>query len=148
MYKKSINVGLKYGFRSGLEQQIAKQLKAAGVPVNYETEKVYYVKPARTSKYTPDWLLPNGIIIETKGRFMVEDRKKHLLIKEQYPDLDIRFVFSNSRNKISKGSRTTYAMWCEKNNIPYADKWIPEEWLKESTNTKSLEALKEARVKK
>ena len=145
--RKPVNAGLKYGFRSGLEQQIAKQLEEAGVPVLYETEKIAYVKPARNAKYTPDWILPNGIIIETKGRFMVEDRQKHLIIKNQYPNLDIRFVFSNSRNRITKNSKTTYAMWCEKNGIPYADKWIPEEWLKEPLNPISIAALEEAKVK-
>ena len=77
-----------------------------------------------------DFILPNGIIIESKGRFVPDDRKKHLKVREQNPKLDIRFVFSNSRNKIRKGSKTTYAMWCEKNNFLYADKRIPDEWIK------------------
>jgi hypothetical protein len=129
--KKQQSVGLKYGFRSGLEEKIAGQLDALGVPVRYEQETIEYTKPAKRSKYTPDFILPNGIIIETKGRFVTADRQKHVLIKEQYPDLDIRFVFSNSRNRISKTSKTTYAMWCEKNGFQYADKEIPEEWLNE-----------------
>ena len=37
--------------------------------------------------------LDNGIIIETKGAFNSADRKKHKLIKEQHPELDIRFMF-------------------------------------------------------
>tara|TARA_R110001606_G_scaffold60362_2_gene142301 strand:+ start:1387 stop:1647 length:261 start_codon:yes stop_codon:yes gene_type:complete len=83
-----------------------------------------------TRTYTPDFELPNGIIIESKGRFVSADRKKHLKVKEQYPKLDIRFVFSNSRGKINKGSKTTYAMWCDKYGFKYADKEIPEKWLK------------------
>lgn len=129
--KKQQAVGLKYGFRSGLEEKIAEQLDALGVPVRYEEETIEYTKPAKRSKYTPDFILPNGIIIETKGRFVTADRQKHLMIQEQYPDLDIRFVFSNSRNRISKTSKTTYAMWCEKNGFQFADKIIPEEWLNE-----------------
>jgi len=99
------------------------------VPFKYEQFKIKYeVHEIRT--YTPDFELPNGIIIESKGRFVAADRKKHLLVQKQYPSLDIRFVFSNSRAKISKGSKTTYAMWCEKNGFQYADKLIPKEWLK------------------
>jgi len=98
------------------------------VPFKYEQFKIKYeVNEIRT--YTPDFELPNGIIIESKGRFVAADRKKHLLVQKQYPSLDIRFVFSNSRAKISKGSKTTYAMWCEKNGFQYADKLIPKEWL-------------------
>jgi hypothetical protein len=52
------------------------------------------------------------------------------LIKQQHPELDIRFVFSNSRSRISKQSKTTYADWCEKNGFMFADKSIPKEWLK------------------
>jgi len=123
---------LKYGYRSGLEGRISKQLKDLDVPVKYEEMKIKYaINEVRT--YTPDFELPNGIIIESKGRFVVADRKKHLLIKKQRPDLDIRFVFSNSRAKINKGSKTTYGMWCDKHGFLYADKLIPEEWLNESS---------------
>lgn len=119
------------GYRSGLEEVIASQLREAGITVEYETEKIRYVKPARNATYTPDFKLPNGIIVETKGRFVTADRQKHVLIKQQFPELDIRFVFSNSRAKINKDSPTTYGMWCEKYGFKYADKRIPEEWLKE-----------------
>jgi len=122
-------IGKKYGFRSGLEEKVGEQLKKLYGSVEYETEKIKYtINEVRT--YTPDFKLPNGIIIETKGRFTPDDRKKHLLIKEQYPDLDIRFVFSNSNNKIRKGSKTSYADWCDKNGFLFANKLIPEEWLK------------------
>ena len=69
--------------------------------------------------------------METKGRFTVSDRQKHLLIKEQQPELDIRFVFSNQNAKLYKGSKTTYAQWCEKNGFQYAHKTIPDDWLSE-----------------
>lgn len=38
-------------------------------------------------------------------------------------------MFSNSKTRISKGSPTTYAAWCEKNGFRYADKFIPQAWL-------------------
>jgi len=122
---------LKLGFRSGLEDDVAKALTAAGVPFTYEEMKIKYIKPASEHQYTPDFVLDNGIIVETKGRFLIADRKKHMLIKRQQPHLDIRFVFSNSNQKLNKGSRTTYAQWCVKNGFEYADKTIPEHWIKE-----------------
>jgi hypothetical protein len=124
-------VAKKYGFKSGLEENISNQIAGKGIEVKYESEKVAYIIPASQHTYNPDFRLPNGIIIETKGRFVAADRKKHLLVKEQHPNLDIRFVFSNSKNKITKNSKTTYGMWCEKNGYKYADKEIPEEWFLE-----------------
>lgn len=123
--------GLKYGFRSGLEEKIAEDLTSKGVGFSFEELVIPYVKPEKSARYTPDFVLDNGIIIESKGRFLTEDRQKHLLIQKQHPEYDIRFVFSNSRTKISKRSKTTYADWCEKNGFLYADKEIPDAWLKE-----------------
>jgi len=122
---------LKAGYRSGLEEDIADSLKAKGVKYTYEETKIKYIQPASEHQYTADFELDNGIIIESKGRFLVADRKKHLLIKRQQPHLDIRFVFSNSKQKLSKASRTTYAQWCEKYGFLYSDKEIPDSWLKE-----------------
>jgi hypothetical protein len=113
-------------YRSGFEQTLANQLQRSGVAFEYETVKLEYQKIAT---YTPDFILPNGIIIEAKGVWTVEDRTKHLLVREQHPHLDIRLVFMNAFNKIRKGSNTTYARWCEKKNIIYANKTIPKSWL-------------------
>ena len=125
-------VALKHGFRSGLEDKIAESLIVAGIPFEYEKLVIGYVQPAKDRKYTPDFvLLNNNIIIESKGRFITADRQKHLMIKEQYPDLDIRFVFSNSKAKLSKLSQTTYGMWCDKHGFKYSDKEIPQAWLTE-----------------
>lgn len=129
---RTSDVGLREGYRSGLEETLGLQLERAGVPFTFETEKITYQKPASNHKYTPDFILPNGIIIESKGRFVTADRQKHLLVKAQHPDKDIRFVFSNSRQKISKGSKTSYADWCEKYGFKYADKVIPQAWLDEA----------------
>jgi len=116
-------------YRSGLEKRIGDALKALGIKFKYESLKISYTKPSTPHKYTPDFILPNKIIIEAKGIFSSSDRKKHLLVKEQHPGLDIRFVFSNSRNKLYKGSKSTYADWCNRHGFLFADKEIPKEWL-------------------
>ena len=102
-----------------------------GIEYTYEKIKLKYIRPASEHIYTPDFVLANGIIVETKGRFLPADRMKHIMVKKHNPNLDIRFVFSNSNARISKASRTTYAEWCRKNGYKYADKTIPIEWLQE-----------------
>jgi len=127
------NASKKYGYRSGLEKTVADQIKNRGIRVKYEdvTSRISFIQPSSNRTYTPDFVLPNGIVVETKGRFMLDDRKKHIWIQEQ-TDIDIRFVFSNSKVKIRKGSKTSYADWCVKHNFLYADKLIPEEWFNET----------------
>lgn len=125
----------KYGYRSGLEKTVADQIKKRGLRVKYEdpSSRISFTQPAIDRTYTPDFILPNGIVVETKGRFTLEDRKKHLWIQAQ-TDYDIRFVFSNSKAKIRKGSKTSYADWCTKHGFLYADKLIPEKWFDETRN--------------
>lgn len=124
--------GLRNGYRSGLEDRLAKQIAAAGHVVRFETIKVPYTVPEKVHKYTPDFPLDNGIIIEGKGIFDAQDRIKHLYIKAQYPELDIRFVFTRANAPITKGSKTTYADWCIKHGYRYAEKDIPREWFFEA----------------
>lgn len=133
MSKKRVTtkIARQKGYRSGLEESVDALLKESGIDAQYEQHKVLYTIPVSYHEYTPDFRLPNGIFIETKGRFVLDDRKKHILIKQQHPELDIRFVFQNSKNKIRKGSPTTYADWCKKHGFLYADKTIPQEWLNE-----------------
>ena len=126
---------LKNGCRYRLEVDAAAELDRHGIQYQYEKNSISFTVPSRTAKYTPDFYITSRsgklIICESKGRFITADRQKHLLVKAQHPELDIRFVFSNSRQTISKTSRTTYAMWCEKHGYLYADKLVPKEWLNE-----------------
>tara|TARA_R110000787_G_scaffold67664_3_gene151578 strand:- start:3649 stop:4056 length:408 start_codon:yes stop_codon:yes gene_type:complete len=118
------------GYRSGLEEATAENLKERGISFTYEEDKIKWLDSKERS-YTPDFVLENGIIIETKGRFVSADRRKHKEIKKQYPGKDIRFVFSNSRAKLYKGAKSSYGQWCDKEDFLYADKVIPEEWTNE-----------------
>ena len=137
------------GYRSGLEEDIGLQLKEAGIKAEYEPFRIPYIMPVQNRKYTPDYVLPNGIVIESKGRFTPEDRKKHLWIRDDYGDaLDLRFVFSNPRGKLRKASKTSYADWCEKHGFLFASKEIPDEWLKEKPKKRSLNLLNKLRETK
>ena len=101
---------LKAKYRSGLEKQTALVLSECQKKVRYELLKIEW-EDLRYRTYTPDFQLDNGIFIETKGIFDSEDRHKHIQVRKQHPELDIRFVFSNSKGKLYKGSKTTYGDW-------------------------------------
>ena len=115
-------------FRSGLEEKVADLDGTTGrIKYEYEPHKVPY---EIQFNYTPDFLLPNGVYLECKGFWEPEDRRKIKAVKEQHPDLDLRMVFQSPFNKISKKSKTTYAQWCEKHNIPWTSySHIPIDWL-------------------
>ena len=113
-----------------MEDVVAAYLKQHKVKFLYEKIKIEW-EDLSYRTYTPDFVLNNGIIIETKGRFLASDRRKHIAIKKQHPELDIRFVFTNSRTKLRKGAKSSYGEWCLKYGFRYYDRIIPEDWLKE-----------------
>ena len=120
--------GYRLPYRSKFEVRVAADLGKRKVDFQYEKVSFDYVPKIRN--YTPDFYLPESkIYIETKGRLTTNDRVKHLLIKDQYPDLDIRFVFVNADNKISRTSKTTYANWCDRHKFLWAESLVPMEWL-------------------
>ena len=113
-------------YRSQLEERVAKKLDGGCVPYLYEASKYDYTL---TSNYTPDFFLPNDVILEVKGFFKPSDRRKMLAIKQQHPDLDIRFVFQRN-NTLTKNSKSTYGDWAEKHGFPWCIyPHIPEDWL-------------------
>lgn len=121
-------------FRSKFEENVYNTVKANGLEVEYETISLSYLVKGN---YCPDFILPNGIIVETKGYFDSRSRAKMVAVKKHNPDLDIRMVFMNSRTKVRKGSKMTYADWCDKYGYPYADGMIPLKWFKEKNRTKT-----------
>tara|TARA_B110000046_G_C12971553_1_gene389145 strand:+ start:1013 stop:1471 length:459 start_codon:yes stop_codon:yes gene_type:complete len=132
---------IKHGYRSGLEHTISVYLTELKQRYKYEALKIEW-EDLTYRTYTPDFILSNGIIIETKGRFLTADRKKHIAIKKQHPDLDIRFVFTNSRSKLQKGAKSSYGQWCIKYGFRYYDRIIPEDWLKEKGRDKHPKFIK------
>jgi hypothetical protein len=118
--------GIRTGkYRSQFEARVALQLRA--LPFQYEAERIKIVSE---KTYVPDFSL-SGTIIEAKGYFDSADRTKHLLIKQQHPELNVRFVFQNAHTKLRRGSEVTYASWCDKHGFQWAHKDVPDDWLKE-----------------
>jgi hypothetical protein len=131
---KRNKVALKHGFRSGLEETINESLNKSRKQFGYESEKISYIQPETKHNYTPDFILTKKdgtkMYIESKGRWVKTDRLKFDLIFNQYPGIDIRFVFQNPNAKLYKGSKTTYAQYCDKKGWLWSKKEIPNEWLK------------------
>jgi len=132
-------------YRSAFEKKLMEELKHQGIKAQYEPFFMRYY-PTQPKRYTPDIVLPNGIIIEAKGYFLPQDRTKHKNIKAAYPDLDVRLVFQRSSNKLSPNSQTTYADWCQREGFLYANRSIPQDWLNEPPSHKRLQAITAARA--
>ena len=114
-------------FRSKLEKNIGDLLGQLGVSFQYESEKLSYTI---NHSYTPDFVLPNYTYLEAKGYWSPADRRKILAVKRDNPGIDLRMVFQSPYNTISKKSKTTYAQWCERHDIPWSSyQDIPIEWL-------------------
>lgn len=113
---------------SSLEKLVIEELVSQGHKFQYHPDPLYYITEPRRCKYTPDIVLPNGVIIEIKGYLRPEDAKKHLLVKSQNPEIDIRFVFENSKKKMTGRKLLTYADWCNKHGFLFVDKIIPPSW--------------------
>lgn len=132
-------------YKSKLERVNGKWLEENNITFLYEPKegKIEYILPATKHVYTPDFFIQkkdgNWFIVETKGIWDYDDRLKHAWIRKLYPELDIRFVFTRSLTKTSKGAKQTYADVCEGRGRgvfrglqwKYADKKVPEEWLNE-----------------
>ena len=94
--------------------------------------------PESKHKYRPDFELPNGILVEAKGRLTFFDRAKMLLVIKANPDKDIRLLFMRD-NKLTKKSKQRYTDWARANGIKchVSDLGsIPEAWIAEK-NKKS-----------
>lgn len=127
---------LKHGYKSGLEQTVAEQIKSTPYDLKYETETIHYIVPERKAKYTPDFVFTkrngNFMFVETKGRWTTADRQKMKHVLASNPGIDIRMVFQNPNQRLTKTSKTTYAEFALKLGIQHvAKKDIPAEWLAE-----------------
>lgn len=117
-------------FKNPQEARISRELHDMRILHSYEQHKITYTPSRTTAYYIPDFYIPHkNIYIEYKGYFSCKDRQKHLDVRKCHPHLDIRIVFHNPNNKLSKHSRTTYGDWCNKHKITWAIKSIPKEWL-------------------
>jgi len=129
-------------FKSKFEKKLHGELKEVGIESNYEAEKIEYTIDY---KYNPDFPVTKKdgefMYLEAKGIFEADDRRKHVAIKKQHPEHDVRFIFY-SDYKLSKVAKMRYSGWCDKHGFKYCIQTIPEEWLKELKNYKKKKETK------
>lgn len=114
-------------FRSIFERTIDTDLKSRKVKFTYETLELPYTLYC---VYHPDFILSNGIIVEAKGRLVSDEKRKMIAVKEQHPELDIRFCFMYPHRKIEK-TKQTHAEWATRNGFKWCGERIPQEWIDE-----------------
>ena len=121
--------------RSKLELKFEEIIKEFDVAYDYEVTKIPYTIPESNHNYTVDWTFINGLLVETKGYLSDhKERYKYVLLKQQHPDLDLRFVFDNV-NKLCGGTKMTHSKWAEKYGFKYCsikDVDQIKQWVKEA----------------
>ena len=135
------------GHRSKLETRVEDALQSQGLSFRYEKESfVYY----RKGRYTPDFTVDgeHPFHIEVKGYWFPADRSRILAVVTNNPDMRLLVALQAPNNKITKASKTTYAMWCEKHGICWSTIPIPQEvldqWLSGSRCTMRVPDAKAA----
>lgn len=117
--------------RSTLEERVQRNLDKRGVAYEYEPCKLPYVVERN---YVPD-LRIGDMFIEIKGYFRQDAQRKMRNMKEQHPELDIRFLFQKNNSTVQgakrrkDGTKMTCAEWAERHGFIYAEGIIPDEWL-------------------
>ena len=114
-------------FKSGLEEKAWKILKQHFPRVTYEPDHIEYLQPEKERKYNPDFKMGKNIYIEAKGKLDLATRQKMVWFKDCNPSITIIFLFMNPDNKITKRSKTTYAMWADKEGFLWLD--FRKDWI-------------------
>jgi len=116
--------------RSTLEERVQADLDYRGIAYEYEPCKLPFTVQRN---YIPD-LKIGDVYVEVKGYFRSEAQRKMRNIKEQHPELDIRFLFQRNNSPVQgakkrkDGTKMTCAEWAEKHNFIYSEGMIPDEW--------------------
>ena len=118
-------------YRSGFEASIAEQLDSDGIEFAYEPGTYLYSSPR---EYTPDFVLPGGVVVEAKGNLSPQDRRLLLEVRDQNPGLDLRLLFERAGNRLTpkRYAKTsmTYGEWATKHGFIWAEgPSIPREWI-------------------
>ena len=115
-------------FKSKLEEKVWTVLKKNFPSVKYEPQRFKFIQPEVERTYIPDFKTGrSNIFLEAKGKLDLETRKKMVWFRDSNPTIRIIFLFMNPDNKITKRSKTTYAMWATDNGFEWLD--FRKDWL-------------------
>lgn len=112
-------------FKSGFERTVAADLNSRQIKFEYEALVLPYTLHG---EYHPDLSFPNGLVVELKGVLDKASKRKYVAVKQQHPEINLKFVFMDSKKKVP-GTKQTHGDWARKNGFEFADGRIPDEWL-------------------
>jgi hypothetical protein len=128
---------MKPKFRSKFEEDIYKVAKGNGKKLEFEP---YFIPYIMKGSYLPDYVLPNGIVVEAKGYLDAAACKKMKAVKASNPHLDIRFVFQNANGKRNRRAKLRNYEWADRHGFKWAEGTIPLDWWDEEPGTDSSES--------
>jgi hypothetical protein len=118
---------------SKFEETFEKTLIARSIDYAYEVVKASFTPPLKVRTKLWDWLITTDsgatFVCETKGYWSPRNRLDETEAIKQNPHIDVRYCFMRASTPIRKGSKTTYADWCDKHGIRYCVGTIPDAWL-------------------
>lgn len=116
------------GYKSGFERSFEANLRSRKIKFKYEVTSIPYTLHRN---YNPDfYFAEKDFFIETKGLLDRDSKAKMIAVKQQHPEIDIRFIFMKADKKIP-GTKQTHAQWAERNGFRWAETVAPEEWFNE-----------------
>lgn len=118
--------------RSKYEARVAADLLERGIHPHYEEVRLPYEVPRiYVADFAPRTPSGRQVIIEAKGYFPLEDRRKVLEMVRANPAIDFRLLFQKASTKVRRGAKLTYAGWADKHGIPWAEGLVPDAWLED-----------------
>ena len=135
-------------YRTDFEAITAEQLQSWDISFEYEPARLRYKDNDGRKRITrPDFHLKpksndphGGMFVEAKALLKHDHLARYECLKEQRPDLDIRFVFEEPDRAISHYSLdngegetrvVSYSEWADMNGFKWAGETVPKAWIKE-----------------
>lgn len=91
--------------------------------------KLHYLTDNGIKVYSPHFKFDNDIYVDVIVKTTLEEMGKYLRIREQFPLMDIRFVFQDSKIKFNKNEKMSYGNWCVTNGFIYHSGFVPDSWI-------------------
>lgn len=133
LYKAKATVVSGVRYRSAFEASVARDLSQRRIEFGYEELTLFYTVPhVHKTDFTITKSDGTPMIIEAKGYFSADDRRKTLAVLADNEDIDYRFLFQNAKLRLTRAKRSsTYGQWCNRHNIRWAEGTVPGGWLLE-----------------
>ena len=109
LFHQTYRLDLRRKFRSSWEANVARILNKLNVPYEYERESYQIGEDF----YLPDFFLTNSVILEVKGFWDSESRKKIAALQKEYPEFRVLPVDSDMYGTLQEKFSTIIPEWEE-----------------------------------